>query len=169
VDLLIVRHAIAFSPNPRRWPEDRERPLTPEGVVRARRAAKGLGRIVDPPERVLTSPLARAVETAAILTACAGWPEASLCAALAPGVSPETLLEVLLEALRAEPCRRVAIVGHQPGLGRLMAHCLAGAARPDAFQLKKPGAALLAFTGAVRAGGATLCWLLPPGVLRAVR
>ncbi len=165
MDLLIVRHAIAFAPNPRRWPEDRERPLTPEGVARARRAAQGLGRIVGPPQRVLMSPLVRAVETAAILTAYAGWPEASLCAALAPQVSPETLLE----ALRAEPCRRVAIVGHQPGLGRLMAHCLSGTARPDAFQLKKPGVALLAFTGAVRAGGATLCWLLPPGVLRAVR
>ena len=50
-----------------------------------------------------------------------------------------------------------------------MAHCLAGAARPEAFELKKPEVVLLAFTGAVRAGGATLRWLLPPGVLRAVR
>ncbi len=165
MDLLIVRHAIACAHNPRRWPDDGERPLTPEGAERAKRAARGIGRVVGAPERVLTSPLARALETAAILTAHAGWPQARLCTALAP----EAALEALLEALRAEPGRRVAIVGHQPGLGRLMAHCLAGTARPEAFELKKPGVALLGFAGAVCAGGGTLRWLLPPGVLRAVR
>jgi len=165
VDLLIVRHAIAFAPNPRRWPEDRERPLTPEGALRARRAAKGLGRIIAPPTRVLTSPLARAVETAAILTTHAGWPRARLCAALAPEMAPAALLETL----RAERGRRIAIVGHQPQLGRFLAYCLRGAAQPDTFELKKPAIALLAFTGAVRAGGGTLRGLLAPELLRALR
>ncbi len=151
MDLVIVRHAGAFARDPRRWPDDRERPLTPKGALRARRVAAGLGRILEPPQRVLTSPFVRAVETAAILTAHAGWAQASLCTALAPEVPPEALLEVL----RAERGRRIAIVGHEPQLGRLVAHCLS-AAPPDAFALKKPGVALLEFTGAVQAGGATL-------------
>ena len=152
MELVIVRHASAFARDPRRWPDDRERPLTPEGMLRARRTAAGLARILEPPERVLTSPFVRAVETAAILTTHAGWAQARPCTALAPEVPPEALLE----ALRAESARRIAIVGHEPQLGRLMAHCLASAARPNALALKKPGVALLEFTGAVRAGGATL-------------
>ncbi len=165
MELVIVRHASAFARDPRRWPDDRERPLTPEGVLRARRAAAGLGRILEPPERVLSSPFVRAVETAAILTTHAGWAQASPCTALAPEVPPEELLE----ALRAEPARRIAIVGHEPQLGRLLAQCLASAARPDALALKKPGVAFLSFDGAPRAGQATLCWLVSPSVLRAIR
>jgi phosphohistidine phosphatase len=165
VELVIVRHASAFARDPRRWPDDRERPLTPEGMLRARRTAAGLGRILAPPERVLTSPFVRAVETAAILTTHAGWAQASPCTDLAPEVPPEALLE----ALRAEPARRIAIVGHEPQLGRLMAHCLASAARAQAFALKKFGVAFLSFDGTPTAGQATLRGLLSPGVLRAIR
>lgn len=165
MDLLIVRHAIAAERNPKRWPDDRARPLTPEGALRARRAAAGLKRIADRPARLLTSPLLRARQTAEILAECAGWPEALECAALAPGASPEAVLK----GLRAGPREPIAIVGHQPGLGQLIAHCLPGEVHPQAFELKKFGAALLSFEGIPRAGGARLRWLLAPGVLRAVR
>lgn len=165
MDLLIVRHAIAFERNPRRWPDDRARPLTPEGARRARRAARGLKRITDCPKQVLTSPLARARQTAAILTECAGWPEALECAAL----SPETSAETLLGTLPAQPDELIALVGHQPGLGRLIALVLPGAGRPQAIELKKCGVVLLSFDGIARAGRARLRWLLAPGVLRAVR
>ena len=57
MDLLIVRHAIAFERNPKRWPDDGERPLSPEGMRRARKAAAGLKRIANRPVRVLTSGL----------------------------------------------------------------------------------------------------------------
>src|SRR5580698_4658247 len=68
MDLLIVRHAIAFERNPRRWRDDGERPLSPEGMVRARKAAAGLRQITERPQCVLTSPLMRARQTATILT-----------------------------------------------------------------------------------------------------
>ena len=64
MELLIVRHAIAFPRDAGRWPDDTGRPLTVEGVKRARRAAAGLKRIVKRPTLVLTSPLVRARETA---------------------------------------------------------------------------------------------------------
>ncbi len=41
MELLIVRHAIAFERNAKRWPDDAERPLSP--LMRASRAATSLG------------------------------------------------------------------------------------------------------------------------------
>jgi phosphohistidine phosphatase len=165
MELLIVRHAIAFERNARRWADDGARPLSPRGASRARRAATGLRRLTDPPTRVLTSPLARARQTAAILSEQASWPRAVESPLLLPGASPEALLSALAR-LRE---RRVAVVGHQPHLGRLLAVCLAGKAGNGAFELRKMGAALVAFPGAARAGRGELLWLVTPRLLRAAR
>ena len=165
MELLLVRHAIAFAPNPRRWPDDAERPLSPAGAARARKAAQGLRRITPRPARVLVSPLRRARQTAAILTRFAGWPEALECVQLLPGASPEGVL-ALLARTRG---RRLAVVGHQPALGRLLAACLPGGVGAAAFELRKMAVALLAFQGSARARRGQLLWLLPPRVLRAAR
>jgi len=165
MELLVVRHAIACEPNAKRWPDDGERPLTPRGMVRARRAAAGLKRVAPPPARVLTSPLRRTRQTAAILTQFAGWPNASDCALLLPGSSPQGLL-ALLARISAE---RIAVVGHQPDLGRLVATCLPGNAGSAAFVFRKMGVALIAFHGAPRPGQGELRWLVAPRLLRAAR
>jgi phosphohistidine phosphatase len=165
MELLIVRHGIAFERNAKRWPDDRERPLSPRGVLRTRQAAAGLRRLVPRPGRVLTSPLERAKQTAAILTQYAAWPRASLCGELEPGALSEALLALLSHAREA----RLALVGHEPDLGRLIASCLPGEPRDAAFGLRKMGIALLDFPGAVRAGRGALCWLVPPKMLRAAR
>jgi len=165
MELLIVRHASAFERDPRRWPDDGERPLSPEGIARAHKAAAGMKQLMKPPARVLVSPLVRAKQTAAILTESAGWPRATECAALAPGIAPEALFA----ALRRMPETRIAVVGHEPGLGRLAALSLPGSPGAQAFPFKKMGAALLTFEGAARAGGARLSWFVPPRVLRAAR
>ena len=169
MDLLIVRHAIAFERNARRWPDDGERPLTPEGMARARKAAAGLKQVAERPGCVLSSPLVRAKQTATILTEFAGWPKATECPALAPEESPENVLA----ALAAQKEKIVAVVGHQPGLGRLLAACLPtrvrGGVDPSAFELKKMGAALISFSGTARAGRGVLNWFVPPRVLRATK
>src|SRR5579872_2373815 len=95
MELLIVRHAIAFARDAKRWRDDSERPLTMEGVKRARRAAAGLKRIAKRPSLVLTSPLVRARDTAGILTQAGGWPKPLECAALSPGGAPEDVLAML--------------------------------------------------------------------------
>ncbi len=165
MELLVVRHAIAFERSPRRWPDDAERPLSPRGVARARKAALGLKRVTEHPARVLMSPLRRAQQTAAILTRFAGWPEAAPCEQLLPDAAPQALLALLGRTRE----RRIAVVGHQPGLGRLIAACLPGEVGAAAFELKKMGIALLSFQGVARAGRGQLIWLLPPGILRAAR
>ena len=168
MDLLIVRHAIAFDRNPKRWRDDGERPLSPEGMVRARKAAAGLKHIAERPQCLLASPLVRARQTATILTEFAGWPKAIECPALAPDIEPDEVFA----ALAAQKEKIVAIVGHQPALGRLLAASLAaqvrGGASPDAFELKKMGVALVSFeSGTPRAGSGVLKWFVPPRILRA--
>lgn len=165
MQLLIVRHAIAFERSARRWPDDAERPLSSRGLTRARQAAAGLQRVAKRPTCVLTSPLRRARETAAILTQFARWPQASICPQLKPGVAPETLLALLA----ARNVQRAALVGHEPDLGRLLAACLPGHTDAAAFEFKKMGAALLVFHGAPRVGQGALVWLAPPRILRAAR
>src|SRR5439155_13416515 len=75
VELLLVRHAIAFNRDPDRWPHDGDRSLTPQGEARFRKAARGLKAILPSVELVLSSPYARAWRTAEILSEETGWPD----------------------------------------------------------------------------------------------
>jgi phosphohistidine phosphatase len=165
MELLIVRHAIALERDTNRWPDDEERPLSARGMARARKAALGLKALSAAPDRVLTSPLLRAAQTAAILAQVAGWPKATACRQLMPGISPRELL-LVLGRCRGE---RLAVIGHEPGLGALLATCLPAGVSGAAFAFRKMGVALLEFQGAPRPGRAQLIWFLPPRVLRAVR
>jgi len=166
MELIFLRHAIAFPRDGKRWADDTQRPLTMEGVKRARRAAVGLKRIVKRPSLVLTSPLVRARDTAAIFAQAARWPEAVECEALSPGGSPEGALDALRRQGAKAEC--AAVVGHQPHLGRLLALCLRGNARAEAFELKKSAVVCVQFEGPPRAGQGTLTALFPPKALREI-
>ena len=160
VDLYIVRHAIAFERDAARWPDDRARPLTPDGVRKFRKAARGLRQVAGAVPRVLVSPLVRAKQTAELLTLEAGWPAAQEEAA------------IVARCARRRDSAALAVVGHEPQLSALLALCLdaGGSERAsDAFVLKKGGAACLSWDGAPRAGKARLVWLLTPKLLRALR
>ena len=165
MELIIVRHAIACERDAHRWPDDHDRPLSARGMARARKAAQGLKGITQRPTRVLTSPLLRARQTAGILAQVAGWPRATTCPQLMPGTPPRDLLALIARG-RDE---RLAVVGHEPGLGHLATVCLPGSATTAALCFRKMGAALLEFQGVPRAGRGELVWFLPPRVLRAAR
>jgi phosphohistidine phosphatase len=165
MELIIVRHAIAFERDAHRWPDDEDRPLSARGMARARKAALGLKGITQRPTRVLTSPLLRARQTAAILTQVAGWPRAIACPQLMPGTAPRELL-TLIGRGRDE---RLAVIGHEPGLGHLASACLPGSAATAALSFRKMGAALLEFKDVPRPGRGELVWFVPPRVLRAAR
>lgn len=166
MELFILRHAIAFPRDAKRWPDDTERPLTMEGVKRARRAAAGLKRIATRPTLVLTSPLVRARDTAAIFAQAASWPRAEESDTLTPGAPPETVLELLRRRGTKADC--IAVVGHQPHLGRLLALCLGGDARSEAFELKKSAVVCVRFAGTPRARQGMLSALFPPRALRRI-
>jgi phosphohistidine phosphatase len=165
MDLLIVRHAIAFDRDRHRWHEDAARPLSPAGIRRARKAAAGLKKLSPRPQRLLTSPLVRARQTAQILTEVAGWPAPEEAPELSPGEPALAILDLLAK----DRSRLTAVVGHQPGLGQLLAACLLGDGNPLPIEMKKNAVACVSFDGKPRAGHAALKWLATPRMLRALR
>ena len=145
----LIRHAIAFERDRKRWPDDRQRPLTPEGRIKFRKAAAGLRRLTRKVECVLTSPLTRARQTAEILTAVAGWPGALEVPELAPGRTVEQALTAIRERAAGEPqLKCLALVGHEPNLSELLAVSVAGSRARARFKIKKGGAACLFFPDA---------------------
>lgn len=157
--LVIVRHAVAV---PRGTPDlpDEKRPLTRQGRARFRKAARGLARLYDAPDALLTSPWLRAAETAAILAKAWGGVEPKEAKALAGGSFEEQA--ALLDRLPRKAT--VAIVGHEPYLSALLAR-LVGARPSPRLALKKGGVAVVEVPAKL-AGGGTLVSFLPPAALR---
>ena len=157
--VLIVRHAIAV---PRGTPgvPDEERPLTPEGEEKFRECARGIARLVDRPDALLTSPWRRALQTARILADAWKGMESRATDALAGGSFEEQA--AALE--RYSEDSTIAVVGHEPHLSALLARLL-GARHQERLEFKKGGAALVELSGPLAAGG-TLVFFLGPKVLR---
>lgn len=156
----LVRHAIAAERGPA-WPDDALRPLTPHGIERFRRAARGVVRYGAAIEQVLSSPLTRARQTADLLARAAGVSaHIAVMETLAPGHPSRAVVEELFRTARPAA---IALVGHEPDLGRLAAYLL-GAATPVPF--KKGGMCRIDLpdTGVPPRG--TLIWCMAPRVLR---
>lgn len=160
--LYLVRHAIAADRGDE-YPDDTERPLTRKGRSRMRLVVAGL-RALDPAiEVVLTSPLARALQTAELLIAgLKGAPTLAVCPVLAPGHTPA----LVAEALGAHgEAASVALVGHEPDLG-VLAAWLIGAREPLTF--RKGGVARIDTATLPPSRNGRLIWLATPGMLRAL-
>lgn len=156
--LYLVRHASAVPSGTPGIPDD-ERPLTPRGERKWRRATRGLARLLKRPDALLSSPLPRAWRTAEIAAAAWGCASAAPADALAHGNFEAW--EALLAGYG--PDARVALVGHEPHLSQLLASLLGGSAA--AMPFKKGGVAVVDVPGRFADGG-TLLALLPPGLLR---
>ncbi len=166
MDLLVVRHAIA-EPHAPGSPAnvDAARRLTATGKKRFRRGAKGLRRLVPTLDLLVTSPLARAAETAEILATVYAEPEPVESPALAPGHQPEALAQWLADR---GATGTVAVVGHEPDLGVLVGWLLTDAPR-GIIELKKGAACLVRCPDGPTPGAATLVWALQPAHLRRLR
>jgi phosphohistidine phosphatase len=111
---------------------------------------------------LMTSPLTRARETAAIAAGAFGNGEPVIEPALA-----DDRVDAIMAALALRPSEaRVALVGHEPMLGTLLAR-MVGAADAERFAFKKGGAALVDLPDGPASTG-RLIWFLPPRVLRAL-
>ena len=126
LELYLVRHGVAALRGPD-FPDDAQRPLTPEGAARWRRSVAGLrdlGVVIDV---VLASPLVRAHETAEILAAgLKPKPKLVTIEALAAGRKAAEVLAVIAKyAAAARGASRLALVGHEPDLGELAARLIA--------------------------------------------
>lgn len=164
MNLLLVRHAIAMDRDDfaATGKPDTERPLTPEGLEKMRRIARGLAQLVPAIDLLATSPLVRARQTAEALAEAYGGLRTEAVKALAPGEAAAAFLDWLR---RQRASGTIAGVGHEPDLG-LLASWLLASARAPFIELKKGAACLLEFDGSPKAGGAILRWALTPSQLR---
>jgi phosphohistidine phosphatase len=154
MELFVIRHAIAAPGST--LLVDAERPLTPQGRERFAQAVLGLQRLKVRFDRLYHSPWRRAAETAELLApVLAGKAVDSPALARAPS-------QDLLEILRGE---RVALVGHEPWMGELVAWLTTGAPSDGGvFAFKRGGVAWL--EGPPQPGQMVLQAFLTPRVLR---
>src|SRR5574341_452243 len=116
MDLILWRHADAEDGAP-----DLERRLTKKGRKQAARVAEWLRKRLPEDFELVSSPAARARETAEALSA-----EMRVEDSLAPGASPAAIAKA---AGWPGGEKSVVVVGHQPDLGRALAHLVAGKQR----------------------------------------
>lgn len=162
-ELYLVRHAIAAERG-EEWPDDDERPLTARGVSRFEETVEGLRKLAVEVDEIFTSPLVRAKQTAELLSAgLPGTPPIKVLDALAPGHAPASVLAQLARTARR---RRIALVGHEPGLGELAAH-LIGAGR--ALPFRKGGVCRVDVESLTSRRPGALTWFVPPKLLRGLK
>ena len=140
--LLLLRHGIAEDPSPEQPVEqaDAARPLSAAGRRRTRAVLQRLMQRQLQCDRLFSSPLLRAWQTAELAVATELAPAIELAEPLAPGGEALAWL-VRLAALHPLAGQTIALVGHEPDLGALAATLIG--AEPGSLQLKKAGVAVL--------------------------
>jgi phosphohistidine phosphatase len=162
MELLIIRHGEAEA---RGSGDDASRRLTDDGRKKLRRGAKGLLELVPELDALVSSPLVRARETAAIVAEAYDGLRIEESDCLEPEREPKELAEFL--AARP-PSEKLAIVGHEPHLSHAASWFLAGL-RHSFIDLEKGGACLLAFPDEIGGGRAQLIFSLTARQLRRMR
>jgi phosphohistidine phosphatase len=162
LELYLIRHGVAEERG-EDWPDDSKRPLTPEGISRLHKAARGLSAIGVTFEQIVSSPLVRARQTADVFSQdLKGKPPIATSDALAPAGAPNAVIQEITKHVRKA---RVALVGHEPNLGELAA-LLIGTKIP--LEFKKGGICRIDFDMLPPKGGGMLRWFLTPKMLRAL-
>ncbi len=165
MNLYIVRHAIAEQRDSHSSEEeDSRRPLTDAGRKKFRRAARGLRQLETQIELILTSPYLRAADTANILRKKLGLDKDKLItmADLSPVGDPDRLIKEVED--KYGTVANLALVGHEPGLSRLISVLLSGDPTLP-ITLRKGGVCCLSMEKLEYGRCATLEWLLAPAQL----
>ena len=122
MNIYLLRHGIAVSAE--ETAPDGERPLTAKGIKRMRMGARGLRRLGLDFDAILTSPLARARQTADIVAAALGLESRlTVVEALQPNCSVEELLASLSDY---QDRKHLLLVGHEPLLSGTAAFLVTG-------------------------------------------
>jgi len=161
MQICLLRHAIAadLSPDILR---DEDRPLTKKGVEKIRLGALGMARMGLRFDRILTSPILRARQTAEIVAEALKADDLlTLAKELGFGFSCQAVCGLLERGNFGDS---VLLVGHQPDLGMLGGWLLGGNDLP----LRKGALALIEVLGAPEPRSGVLHWLLAPRQLRAL-
>jgi phosphohistidine phosphatase len=135
-ELYLIRHGVAAERGDQ-FPDDAKRPLTARGIQRLKRAGKALEALEVSFDVILSSPLVRTRQSA------------------------------IVDDLAKQSHRRkkIAIVGHEPGIGELAAR-LMGLRKPIEF--KKGAICRIDVAALPPTGNGQLKWFLTPRILRKI-
>jgi len=146
---------------------DEARQLTERGKERMAEAARGMRRLGLEFDAILTSPLARAVQTAEIVAAeYENDPPPQTLLELATGAAPAQVVAALAPFARQE---QVMIVGHEPQLSAVVSILLTGSPERVNLLFKKGGCVALELAERPERGGGELLWMMTQGQLRKLR
>jgi phosphohistidine phosphatase len=149
-ELILLRHAEAL-PAPS-GSDDHGRALSPRGEQEAQAAGRWLAEHGVRPDRLLSSPAQRTRRTAELATRTIA-PNGAI--GLAEEIYDATPGELLALLDQHADARSVLLVGHNPGIERLVALLVEG--RSDEFRGMPPaGLAVLHLQGALEPGNARL-------------
>jgi phosphohistidine phosphatase len=159
----ILRHGIAAQRGIKPYAND-DRPLTKEGVEKMSKGAKGIMRVIDEIDVILTSPLVRAAETAKIVARALNVEsKLQVCHELAPGSSLQHLLRYIA---KFKKLRSMMIVGHGPDLA-FFASALMGK-KTAIIEFKKGSLCCIEVNTIPPRRGGKLLWHLAPKQLRQI-
>ena len=168
MNVYLMRHGIALPAGDPSVDADAERSLSPKGIKRTRKIAKGMRRLGLSFNALLASPLARARQTADLVGAALG---AEALIEEISELSPESTVEHLLLGLaRYQDRGDLLLVGHEPLLSNTVSHLLAGKSARNALNLefKKGGLCRIEIDALSPPGPGKLHWFLTPKQLRSI-
>ena len=162
MNLYFMRHGIAVD-RADSGSGDRERQLTSKGIKRMGKAAKGLTALSLTFDRILTSPLERARQTAKIVAQTL---QLENRVEEVEQLSPEQSAQDLLRALVPySDQKQILLVGHEPQLSNTISVLLSGTAGAE-IRLKKGALCCLEVDGLPPKKNGVLHWALAPKHLR---
>jgi phosphohistidine phosphatase len=163
--LYVLRHALAEDAAAG---GDEARHLTEVGRIRARKAALGMRELGIELDSILTSPLARALETAEVVASIyANGLTPNVLTELATGIAPDVAVAALAPHGHNDS---LMIVGHEPQLSALISILLTGQADTMHPRLRKGGCVALDLPpNRILPGAAELLWMMTQRQLRQLR
>ncbi len=160
--IFFLRHASAGKkrPNPK---QDEKRPLDKDGIEQCREVGRALAALDIQVEAIVSSPLKRATQTAALVGNEIGYEGAlKLDAALRPDATYEDFRALLRKNSKFES---IMVVGHNPNLSEFCSLLLSQGKEAGAIDFKKGGVARVEHSGK---DGGELMWCITPRLVRSL-
>lgn len=163
MDIYFLRHANAGEPK-LNSAKDEKRPLDKLGIEQSHDVGRALSSLDVTVDAIISSPLRRATQTAAVVANELGHEEKVMIdPALKPGGTYEQFQELLVRHSRQDA---IMLVGHNPNLTEFVNKLLAGGAALRAIELKKGSIARVEKVGRKPA---VLRWCMTPKVVRTLQ
>jgi phosphohistidine phosphatase len=162
MQLYIVRHGIAIDREDPKCPSEAERYLTEEGIEKTKQVAKGIAALRLHADLMVSSPYARAMQTAAIFASALEYPKPKIrrSDSLLPGAEPAAFLR---ELAREKNVSSVFCFGHAPHVDGLLAAAVG--APHHITSMKKSGVAFVELKRLLPPNGQVV-WLVTPKLVR---